>query len=178
MKAKTYARLSLLLPFLLWGLCLLYSLVTNSLEVKQPDSFLSIPIVNSIGQFITFYVFGIIFWLLPYLLLALILFALTFKSQEKLLLRVYLLSPLAMAVLMMAEVAILLLMGPDTSLSSFDPATSLQSSLGLFIVFGFPSLVWGYICVCISFGLYKLLQNGGALRPTPERRLAPGLADN
>jgi hypothetical protein len=174
MKTKTYARLSLLLPFLLWGVCLFYSLATNSIAVKQPDSFLSTPIVDSITQFIVFYVFGIIFWLLPYLLLFTLLFGLTFKSQEKSLLRVFLLSPFAMAVLMIVEAAIFSLIWPD---AADVPGSSFVSSMGLYIVFALMSLAWGYICVGIGFGIYKLLQKGGVLRADAEPAYHRGLAE-
>jgi hypothetical protein len=156
MKAKTYARLSLLLPIILWGICLLYSLAINSIAVQQPDSFLSIPIVDWIGQFIVFYLFGIIFWILPYILLSTILFVLTFKNQGKSLLYIFVLSPFAMAILMMVEAAIFSLIWPDLSMDSLD--TTFKGSAGFYIVFALFSLVWGYICVGIGFGVYKLLQ--------------------
>ena len=156
MKAKTYARLSLLLPIVLWGICLLYSLVMNSIAVQQLDSFLSIPIVDWIGQFIVFYVFGVIFWILPYILLSTILFVLTFKNQVKSLLYIFVLSPFAMAILMMVEAAIFSLIWPGVSTDTLD--NTFLSSAGLYIVFALFSLVWGYICVGIGFGGYKLLQ--------------------
>ncbi|MGE5373554.1 MAG: hypothetical protein ACM3XO_00750 [Bacteroidota bacterium] len=165
MKEKTYARLSLLLPFLLWGLCLImYALVANLISANQFDSLLSTPIFDWIGRIIIFYVFGIIFWLLPYVLLFLILFGLTFKKQGKSLLYLFTLSPFAMAILMMVEAAIFSLIWPDRSAGPFDAVSSFQSSLGLVILFAIMSLAWGYICVGIGFGIYKLLRSSGILK--------------
>jgi hypothetical protein len=164
MKAKTYARISLLIPFLVWGVCLLYVLVTNAITPEQLDSFFSTPAVDWISRFIFYYVFGIIIWLLPYLLLFAILFGLTFSKQVNSLLYFFLLSPFAMAILVILENAAFLLILPDLSASTSTAASGMNYSIASFIAFGAISIVWGYICVGIGFGIYKLLQRFGLLQ--------------
>ena len=55
-------------------------------------------------RFLAFYVFGIIFWFLPYALLSLILLVLSFISQARVTMKVFALSPLAMTLLTIAAV--------------------------------------------------------------------------
>jgi hypothetical protein len=109
--------------------------------------------------FFGFYAFGIVFWFFPYLLLSLILLALSFITKAGITMKIFALSPIAMTIL---TITLLNLLALGTS----DDSTILSSSLLKnqdFISFNMLSLifslVWGYICVGIGFGLYKLLQH-------------------
>ena len=61
MKPRTYFRLALLFPYLLWGICALIIFLLSSLEFRVLD-WLLIPFM--------IYVLGIILWLVPYTVLA------------------------------------------------------------------------------------------------------------
>jgi len=108
--------------------------------------------------FFAFYIFGIIVWIFPYLLLALILFFLSFISRAKTTLKIFTFSPLAMTILTIATLNILALgtAGEGTMLSN--PGIIDQDFISLNILGAAFTLIWGYICVGIGYGIYRLLQ--------------------
>ena len=105
-----------------------------------------------------FYVFGIIGWFVPYLLLALILLIWSFRSGAEVLMRVFAFAPVAMAVLILALVNLLSLGSQDLSALRLDATTNIEYFLGVNLGFALLTLLWGYICVGIGFGIYKILQ--------------------
>ena len=163
MKTTTYLRLSLLIPFVVWGVCALVFAVTT----VSPDSGGLVARLTII--FFLFYTFGIIGWLFPYLLLTLILLILSLKNRAGTLIKVFALSPLAMALFVVVFVIVILGGSPDPSSLSPDLATSDGEFFGSPVWFTIVTLVWGYICVAIGFGIYRLLQALHVIRdfPTP-----------
>ena len=155
MKTMTYLRFSLLIPFVIWGICLLVILIMDAVSQNQFTSRLPEAISVGVAVFFTAYVLGILFWILPYLLLALILFFSTFISQARVALKLFALSPLAMMLLTLATVIIM-------SLSSSGSIDQDFSSLVLLVIA--LVLSWGYICVGIGYGIYRLLQRRGTIR--------------
>jgi hypothetical protein len=143
MKPRTYFRLALLFPYLLWGICILTFLPLSTLEISEAWNVALMPV--------TFYVFGIILWFVPYTLLAI---GLEFWSRNKstsALRNTALAAPILFTLLMLAEGVLVNL--PAESLSIFMKEIFDQS-----IVIGIFSLVFGYLCVGIALGTFKLLQ--------------------
>lgn len=159
MKAKTYARLSLLIPFVIWGLLLVYSFAISSLPVRDDLSNMSSSMGDWIDRAIAFYVFGIIFWLLPYILLGLILVSLTFLLQPRVLVTLYVLSPFAMTILTLALTNLVAFMDPWQGTLASNPSLNFQDLVSFNILLVIFILVWGYICVGIGYGGYKLFQH-------------------
>ena len=155
MKTMTYLRFSLLIPFVIWGICLLVILIMDGVSQNQFTSGLPEAISVGVAVFFTAYVLGILFWILPYLLLALILFFSTFISRTRVALQLFALSPLAMMLLTLATVIIM-------SLSSSGSIDQDFSNLVLFVIA--LVLSWGYICVGIGYGIYRFLQRRGIIR--------------
>ena len=60
MKTKTYLRFSLLIPFLVWGVCLLFLMIASTAPLNELASSESGTIMDWIMQFLAFYVFGIL----------------------------------------------------------------------------------------------------------------------
>ncbi len=171
MKTATYLRLSLLIPFVVWGICLLIFAITNLAPETNNG-----PVVNFLLVLFVFYVFGIIGWLLPYLLLALILLILSFRVGAQTLIKVFALSPVIMAAFIMVFVIGILgdSLTPGTLAPDIDAAGGeLWSSP---VWFGIVSLVWGYISVAIGFGMYRLLQALPVIRDT-ETPMAPAVTE-
>jgi hypothetical protein len=143
MKPRTYFRLALLFPYLLWGICILTFLPLSTLEISEAWNVALMPV--------TFYVFGIILWFVPYTLLAI---GLGFWSRNKstsALRTMALAAPIPFTLLMLAEGVLVNL--PAESFSIF-----IKEILDQSIVIGIFSLVFGYICVGIALGIFKLLQ--------------------
>ncbi len=155
MKTTTYLRFSLLIPFVIWGICLLVIMAMDAASRDQFTPKLPEAISVGVGVFFTAYVLGIIFWILPYVLLALILFFSTFISQARTALKVFALSPLAMTLLTLATVILMDLSNANSLDQNFASLVLLAKAL---------VLSWGYICVGIGYGIYKLLERRGIIR--------------
>jgi amino acid transporter len=158
MSIKTYARLSLLIPFLVWGVCLLSSLVASLPAVGDLIAAESSPILDWIERAIVFYAIGIIIWIFPYILLGLILLSLTFIREPRVLIKVFSLSPIAMVILTLGLTMIVAFWDPWESAFTSNPYSNLQDFTSFSILLVVFILIWSYICVGIGFGIYKLLQ--------------------
>ena len=173
MKTNTYLRWSLLIPFVVWVLCLLFMIPAGLITFQDPTFGQSDSILDLLFAFAGAYVFGIILWIVPYLLLSLILFFSSFIGSPRVMIALYALSPLAMTALTLALMNIFLFafVGvsafPDMQISSLKGYTESTLAVGGF------SLLWGYICVCIGYGIYKLLQRRGFIRDEQPLQPAP-----
>lgn len=155
MSTTTYLRFSLLIPFVIWGICLLVIMSANATAMDQFTPALPEKISTGATVLFTAYVIGIIFWIFPYILLALILFFSTFISKAHSAMKVFALSPLAMTVLTLATVIII-----DLSNSG-----SIDQDFSSFILLAVGLVLsWGYINVGIGYGIYKMLQHRGIIR--------------
>jgi hypothetical protein len=109
--------------------------------------------------FFAFYVLGIVLWFFPYLLLSLILLALSLFTRAQVMIQGFALSPIAMTVFTMVLMYIL----PWSYSGNDQNSSSLLWRDQDFIRFNLVvlafSLIWGYVCVGIGFGIYKLLQH-------------------
>ncbi len=173
MKTKNYLRLSLLIPFLVWLVCLLIfvawsSLAPNSLGMDGSEGIAGIVLLP-----LLFYLFGIIGWLLPYLVLALILFLWSFRSQGQILMKAFSLSPLVMTMLVLILVNALSLDNGGWTPFSSNPTTNMLDVLGSNALFAGLTLVWGYICVGIGYGVYRILQRYGFIKDEEAITTAP-----
>ena len=163
MKTTSYLRFSLLIPFFIWGICLLVIMVFDAASLDQFIPKLPEAISVGVAVFFTGYVLGIIFWILPYALLGLILFFSTFISRAQVALKLFALSPLAMTLLTLATIIIM---------DSGNSGSIGQDFSGLALLVIALVLSWGYICVGIGYGIYRLLQRRGTIRD--EEPVQPG----
>ena len=164
MKTKTYARLALLIPLLLWVILLLVELLINAvipadLRSNEPNTFL-----GALEIVILFYVIGIVLWFLPYLVLSLAMLLISYKIRVERLQYVLILSPFAMAILAMMEATLVSLPAGGFASPSADLATNFMTGIGINLMMGILSLVYGYICVGLGYAGYKLLQRFGKIK--------------
>jgi len=174
-KTATYLRLSLVIPILVWGVCLLFFIVASIPPINEFGSSQSTTPMTSMFVFFGFYTFGIVFWFFPYLLLSLILLALSFITKAGITMKVFALSPITMTILTITLLNLLALgtSGDSTILSN--PLVKDQDFISFNMLSLLFSLIWGYICVGIGFGLYKLFQHLRIIRDeeTTESQLRP-----
>lgn len=163
MKTKTYARLALLIPLLIWVILLFVELVINLVIPADLRSSEQMTVFGFLELIMMFYVFGILFWFLPYLVLSIALLLISFTSRLKLLQFLFILSPFAMAILAMMEGTIITLATRDLFRQSADILSNLIASTSFSLIMGILSLVFGYICVGLGYGGYKLLQQFGLI---------------
>jgi hypothetical protein len=163
-RPPTYARLSLLIPILAWVSSLLLLLTAFALLPDLQTTSETPTLVAVVGALLLFYVIGIVYWLIPYLLVSLVLLLISFKSTERVLRVVYLLSPLLMAIMILIVVTTLKITPAEGSLLVSDLTSNYHDSVGTGVLFAFITLVWGYLCVGLGFGGYKLLQQFGTIK--------------
>jgi hypothetical protein len=160
----TYLRLSLLLPFLVWGVCLLFVIAATASPIDELISGESTTLAGIIYLFFVFYVLGIILWIFPYLLLSLLLLTLSFITQARTAIKAFAISPAAMTILTMAVMNLLPWSDSGTGQALAGPVGMDRDFIYFnLLVFAF-SLIWGYICVWMGFGIYKLLQHSRIIR--------------
>jgi hypothetical protein len=157
MRTTTYLRLSLLIPFFVWAVCALALFLWSTFE---PSGFASDSptAIDVIAMFFLFYVFGILVWFLPYVLVCIILLVWSFKSRAQVLIKGFALSPFGMAFLVLAFVNLLSLNGEDMSTLVSNPGPFFEDLFGSNALFLILTLLWGYMCVGIGYGTYKILQ--------------------
>jgi hypothetical protein len=157
MKPQTYLRLALLFPYLLWAMVLplirVYGGDLNPLMSTIPRLLFLLP---------SLYVIGIIFWFVPYTLLAVALLLWSIKRQTKAILIVFASSPLLLTALMLLEINLLSLATQNVTYSSANSNVGDLMALNQVVIFA--SLVIGYFCVAIGFALYRFLQSLHILR--------------
>ena len=165
MKTTTYLRWSLLIPFVVWGLSLLVFLVLTKLPIADGsmDAIDSMSFMDAFSLFLAFYVFGIILWIFPYLLLGLILFFWSFIGKAPAMIKAFALSPIAMS-LLTAAVLIIIEFGGRTSGVPSGFETLDTSSGAAILLFAGVALIWGYMCVGVGYGLYRILKRREIIR--------------
>lgn len=163
MKTITYLRLSLLTPLLVWGICVLLLILLSALD-SSGRAINESTMTGIIIWSILFYVFGIIGWILPYLLLSIILLVWSFRSRTEVLMKVFALSPVAMATLVVLFLSMISFGSQDWSMFSKNPLSNAENFFGSPLWFVILTLIWGYACVGAGFGIYKILQRRGIIR--------------
>lgn len=171
MKSQTYLRLALLLPYLLWAILLPLTQVWGGNENPSlPDE----TILRLLALLPYLYVMGVIFWFIPYTLLALSLLLWSIKRQAKTILVVFASSPLMLTVLMLVEINLLSIATQDVTYSFGD--SSVRDLMALNQVVIFASLIVGYLCVAIGFIVYKIFQALNILKET-QAYVEPGMKE-
>jgi hypothetical protein len=145
MKPRTYFRLALLFPYILWIVCALIVFILSS-----------IPMTSSSWDIVMmpffFYAFGILLWFIPYTILAIGMWVWSKGKSTAALYKPALGAPLLLFILMLIEVVLISL--PVNSVTELTEGLLSQSA-----VLGGFSLVFGYLCVGIALGIYKFLKS-------------------
>ena len=76
----------------------------------------------------------------------------------------FVLSPFAIAVLVMTEFTLLSMIIPDSALPVSGLEATFLGTVQTNILFGGVTLVWGYVCVGLGLGIYRLLKRLNVLR--------------
>lgn len=153
MKPQTYLRLSLLLPYVVWIVLILLTLILGGIDegslLGQTTTFLGVWIVSV-------YLIGILFWLIPYTLLSIGLLLWSREKQANTIVRIFALSPLLLTLLILLELNIFsIAAGSISSYLSPPNFENMMALNGLTVIF---TLAAGSLCVAIGFGIYRLLQ--------------------
>ncbi len=155
MKPKTFLRLTLLIPYLLWGISAIFMLVVSSLPTALDASS---PIINTLAMIPILYSFGIVLWGIPYTLLAVGLWLWSRGKPTKKIIKTFAWAPILLIVPMMIET---LIMDYRSFRSYSELARNWQSFWSGFaystVTLTGLSLAFGYLCIGLAYGVYKLL---------------------
>jgi len=133
----------MLIPYLLWVICAAVMLPLSSQEFSESLNLVLLPVI--------YYLLGIVVWFVPYTILAI---GMWFWSKDKPLKSVRtlaMIAPFLFFILAFIEIVAILL-PRETSVEPSEYLLNLTVQLGAF------SLGFGYLCIGIALGIYKLLQ--------------------
>lgn len=150
MKPQSFFRSALFIPYILWVLCALIIFPITQLNVDIP------PVWDIVFMPAMFYLLGILLWFFPYTILAIILWVWSRNKPLDVLRKMGLISPILLAFLMVAEMGFLFI-------ATNDLAGFVENVLAYSAFLGGLSLVFGYFCVGIAFGIFKILQQRGKI---------------
>jgi hypothetical protein len=143
MKPRTYFGLTLLFPYILWGICALVVFLLSSQETSTVWNIVLMPI--------TFYTFGVILWLVPYTVLAAGMWLWSRNKSTAAIYRLAMRAPILLFPLMLIEAVLV-------SLPAESVAKLAKDLLGQSVLLGGFSLIFGYLSVGTALGVFKFLQ--------------------
>lgn len=150
MKPQKVLRLMLILPYLAWVLGFLFIF----LEKSSTTIVISNPIINTLKLLVEFYVIFIIYWGIPYTILAAGLLLWSNYDSLTTMHKTLSWSPFGLAALMIVEFSLINPTGmPNQSIWDF--------LMGIFFnlwIVGVPTLLFGYFFVGLGTIIYRILE--------------------
>jgi hypothetical protein len=151
MKPQTFLRLSLLIPYLLWGLSAIIVAVVGS-STNTP--FGTNPIINALLYIPMLYALGIFIWGIPYTILAVGLGLWSRGKPTQKILRTFAWSPVMLAILISLEMIAFSINWNDLGASFSQNSTDFGASI---LGMGALAIAFGYLSIGVVAGVYKLL---------------------
>jgi len=151
MKPQTLLRVSLIIPYLLWGLSALIVAVVSSSKNTPFDTGL---IINVLLYIPMLYAFGIFIWGIPYTLLAVGLGLWSRGKPTQKIIRIFALSPVMLAILISLEMFAFSINWNDLGAGFSQNSTDFGASI---LGIGALAVVFGYLSIGVVAGIYKVL---------------------
>jgi hypothetical protein len=149
MKPQTFLRLSLITPYLLWGISAIVAMVVSS---SKSTSFDTNPIINTLMYIPMLYAIGVFIWGIPYTLLAVGLGLWSRGKPTQKILRTFAWSPVMLAVLISFEVLAFSINWNDLKAGFSQNSTDFGASI---LGMGALAIVFGYLSIGVVAGVYK-----------------------
>jgi hypothetical protein len=151
MKPQTLIRLSLIIPYLLWGLSAIIVAVGSS---SKNSPFDTSPILSMLLYIPMLYALGIFIWGIPYTLLAIGLGLWSRDKPTQKIFRVFALSPVMLAALISLEMFAFSVNWNDLGAGISQNSTDFGASI---LSLGALALIFGYLSIGVVAGIYKVL---------------------
>jgi len=143
MKHRKLFGIALLFPYLLWGICFLIANLFPSQNASDLWSVLLVPAM--------FYTIGVIFWFIPYTLLAILMWMWSKNKSVTSLRKLGLRAPIIFSILVIIEYSIILFSETGT--------TGWGEIAGFFALLIVCCLFFGYVSVGTALAVFKFLQS-------------------
>lgn len=143
MKHRRLFGIALLFPYLLWGVCLLIANLFSPGDTSDIWNLLLVPAM--------FYAIGVIFWFIPYTLLAIGMWIWSKNKPVNSLRKLGLLAPIIFSILVMIEYSIILFSATGT--------TGWKDIAGFFALLIICCLFFGYLSVGTALAVFRFLQS-------------------
>jgi hypothetical protein len=160
-KPQNLLRSLLLIPYIAWGMALLFSKLAYGPDGNAPNAFLDV-----LAGIATFFTVAIIGWGIPYTILAVGLFLWSIKKPTHVIYKVFLISPILLSILTAVEVAYITFSPLQKAPSHIDFLDFLSYAL-LTVV---SPLIFGYIFVGLCAVIYKVIGRLNLLKNEAEPR--------
>jgi glucan phosphoethanolaminetransferase (alkaline phosphatase superfamily) len=147
-KPQNLLRSFLLVPYLVWGISLLFAYLVSG---PAGNLYTSNAFFDALTGVTSFYAIGIVLWGIPYTILALGLLLWSIRKPVPIIFKVFVLSPLLLSILMVIEI-VLISFWP-VQVPTAENALDLLKSI---LVVTIPTLVYGYGFVGAGSVLYKV----------------------
>ena len=151
MKPQTLLRLSLIIPYLLWGISAILVMVVNS---SKSTSFDTSPSINALLYIPMLYALGIFIWGIPYTLLAVGLGLWSRGKPTQKILRAFAWSPVMLAGLISFEILAFSINWNDLGAGFSQNSTDFGASV---LAMGALAIVLGYLSIGVVAVIYKVL---------------------
>jgi hypothetical protein len=151
MKPQTFLRLSLLVPYLLWGISAGIAAVVSS---SKNTLFYTNSILNVLLYIPMLYAFGIFIWGIPYTLLAVGLGLWSRGKPTQKTIKIFALSPVMLAILISLEIFAFSVNWNDLRAGFSQNSADFGASI---LSIGALAVVFGYLSIGVVAGIYKVL---------------------
>jgi len=143
MKHRKLFGIALLFPYLLWGVCLLIANLFPPREASDIWNLLLVPAM--------YYAIGVIFWFIPYTLLAIGMWIWSKNKPVTSLRKLGLSAPIIFSILVIIEYSIILFSA--TGIAGW------KEMAGFFALLIICCLFFGYLSVGVALAVFKFLQS-------------------
>lgn len=143
MKPRTFFGFALLLPYVFWVVSMLVAFALSAQNTAEDWNFVLVPFA--------FYAFGVIVWFIPYTVLAIGMWVWSRKKTSSALFKAGIAAPMIFFVLMLLEAVLIIPLAES-------PGRFLHELVNQAVFLGILSLVYGYFCVGVALGVFKILQ--------------------
>jgi len=143
MKHRRLFGFALFFPYLLWVVSILVTNLAAPQEASDIWNYLLLPVM--------YYAVGVIFWFIPYTLLAIGMWIWSKNKSATSLRKIGVLAPIIFTILVIIEISILL--------SSNTGTTGWDELIGFFALLITCSLFFGYLFVGITLVIFKVFQS-------------------
>lgn len=147
-KPQNLLRSLLLIPYIAWGIALLYSSLAYGPDGNAPNAFL-----NGLAGFASFFTIAIIGWGIPYTILAVGLFLWSIKKPAPVIYKAFLISPVLLSILTIVEVVYITF----SPLQKAPVLADFKDFLSYTLLAVIPSLILGYVFVGLGIIIYKAM---------------------